>query len=108
VLFSFPPKLFARYLRRLLVNYLIVEINVGSLCALAGLPLLLIASVFGGHEWAISISSGVSRPTGTIILALLLFMIGFQLSMQALLYDVQFATRTLKVRPKERVRVRDG
>jgi dolichol-phosphate mannosyltransferase len=104
VLFSFPPKLFARYLRRLLVNYLIVEINVGSLCALAGLPLLLIALVFGGREWAISISSGISRPTGTIILALLLFMIGFQLSMQALLYDVQFATRTLKLRPKVRVR----
>jgi glycosyltransferase involved in cell wall biosynthesis len=97
-LFSFPPKLAARFFRRLLVNYLIVEVNVGSLCALTGIPLLLFAIVFGAHEWAISISSGIGRPTGTIVLALLLFMIGFQLSMQALLYDVQFSTRTIKLR----------
>jgi len=99
VLFSFPFKLFARMLRRILVNYLVVEINVGSLCALIGFPLLIVAVVFGGHEWAESIITRQPRPTGTIVLALLLFMIGFQLSLQALLYDVQFATRTLKIRP---------
>jgi glycosyltransferase involved in cell wall biosynthesis len=98
VLLSFPPKLAARFVRRLLVNYLVVEINVGSLCGLVGFPLLLVAILFGGHEWLISSASGVPRPTGTIILALLLFMIGFQLSVQALLYDVQFSTRTVKLR----------
>jgi glycosyltransferase involved in cell wall biosynthesis len=102
VMLSFPPKLLARYLRRLLINYFVVEINVGSLCALAGVPLLLFALAFGGYEWAVSISAGISRPTGTIILALLLFMVGFQLSLQALLYDVQFSTRTLKLRPTRR------
>lgn len=97
-LFSFPGKLAARFLRRLLINYLIVEMNVGSLCGLIGFPLLTAAMFFGGHEWAVSLASGVPRATGTIILALLLFMIGFQLSLQALLYDVQFSTRTLKLR----------
>jgi glycosyltransferase involved in cell wall biosynthesis len=106
VLFSFPPKLAARFFRRLLVNYLVVELNVGSLCGIIGFPLLLGATIFGGHEWAISVSSGIARPTGTIVLALLLFMIGFQLSLQALLYDVQFATRTLKLRPERRRAVR--
>ena len=101
VLFSFPLKLAARFVRRLLVNYLIVEINVGSLCGLIGLPLLLFAVLFGGREWAISSSSGIPRPTGTIVLALLLFMTGFQLSLQALLYDVQFSTRTAKLRRGE-------
>jgi len=101
VLFSFPLKLAARFARRLLVNYLIVEINVGSLCGLIGLPLLLFAVLFGGHEWAISSSSGIPRPAGTVVLSLLLFMIGFQLSLQALLYDVQFSTRTMKLRRDE-------
>ena len=101
VLFSFPLKLAARFLRRLLINYLIVEMNVGSLCGLIGLPLLLIAVLFGGHEWALSSTTGIPRPTGTIVLALLLFMIGFQLSLQALLYDVQFSTRTVKLRRGE-------
>ena len=96
--FSFPGKLAARFVRRLLVNYLIVEINVGSLCGLIGLPLLFSAIVFGSHEWAVSIASKTPRPTGTIVLALLLFMIGFQLSLQALLYDVQFSPKTLKLR----------
>ena len=42
-LVSFPPKLAARFFRRLLVNYLIVEINLGSLCGLIGIPLLIFA-----------------------------------------------------------------
>jgi dolichol-phosphate mannosyltransferase len=98
-LFTFPPRLAARFLRRLLVNYLVVEINPGSLCAMIGIPLLLFAVFFGAHEWAISLASGIERPTGTIVLALLLFMTGFQLSLQALMYDVQFTPRTLKLRP---------
>ncbi len=97
MLASFPPLLVKRFLRRILVNYLIVEINVGTLCGLIGFPLLLAAIVFGGHEWSISVTSGIGRPTGTIVFALLLFIIGFQLSLQALLYDVQFSTRTIKL-----------
>jgi glycosyltransferase involved in cell wall biosynthesis len=99
VLLSFPPRLIVRFLRRLLVNYVLVEINVGTLCGLLGIPLLIFAVLFGGHEWYTSNATGVSRPTGTIVLALLLFMIGFQLSLQALLYDVQFSTRTVKLTP---------
>ncbi len=108
VLTSFPPLLIKRFLRRLLVNYLIVEINVGTLCAAIGFPLLLAAIIFGGHEWYISVTSGTGRPTGTIVLALLLFIIGFQLSLQALLYDVQFSTRTIKLHRDSRHDDRDA
>jgi dolichol-phosphate mannosyltransferase len=96
VLLSFPWHLLARFARRIVINYLVVELNVGSLCAIFGLPLLAASVIFGLHEWAISIATGIGRPTGTIILALMLFVIGFQLAMQALLYDVQFSPRTLK------------
>jgi hypothetical protein len=91
-LLTFPGRLLSRFLKRLLVNYLIVEINVGTVC------------VFGSHEWLISVASG-PRPTGVIILALLLFILGFQLTMQALFYDIQFSTRTVKIRrdPEEDV-----
>jgi len=102
VALSFPPLLLGRFFRRLLVNYLIVEINVGTLCGIIGFPILLAAIAFGGHEWSVSITSGIGRPTGTIVFALLLFIIGFQLSLQALLYDVQFSPRTVKLRPDDR------
>jgi glycosyltransferase involved in cell wall biosynthesis len=102
-LLTFPPRLADRFVRRLLLNYLVAEINVATLCALLGFPLLVAGIVFGGNEWAKSIASGVARPTGTIILALLLFMIGFQLALQAVFYDVQFCVRTLKLRRRHRV-----
>lgn len=97
-LLTFPLQLLARFVRRILVNYLIVEINFGSVCGLIGFPLLVAAIVFGSYEWSLSLSSGQPRATGTVILALLLFITGFQLALQALFYDVQFATRTLKIR----------
>jgi dolichol-phosphate mannosyltransferase len=97
-LFAFPAKLLSRFLRRIILNYLILEINLASVCAVIGLPLLAFATAFGATEWHKSIVSGVSRPTGTIILALMLFMVGFQLLLQAFLYDVQFSTRTVKLR----------
>jgi glycosyltransferase involved in cell wall biosynthesis len=103
-LLTFPGRLLSRFLKRLLVNYLIVEINVGTVCAVVGIPLLIAGVVFGSHEWLISVASG-PRPTGVIILALLLFILGFQLTMQALFYDIQFSTRTVKIRrdPEEDV-----
>jgi len=95
---TFPVQLLMRFLRRILVNYLIVEINVGTICGIIGIPMFIAAIIFGSHEWLLSYSSGQPRATGTIIFALLLFIFGFQLSMQALLYDVQFSTRTVKLR----------
>jgi glycosyltransferase involved in cell wall biosynthesis len=102
-LVAFPWRLFTRFVRRFLVNYVVVEINVASFCALLGIPLLFLGTVFGGVEWAHALATGIPRTTGTVVLALLLFMLGFQLTLQALLYDVQFSTRTIKVR-RDRVR----
>lgn len=98
VLWEFPPLLLWRFLRRIALNYFIVEFNVATVCAVIGLPLLLVGVVFGLHEWALSLAEGTPRTPGTVILALLLFIVGFQLSLQALFYDVQFSTRTVKVR----------
>ena len=106
-LLPFPVKLTQRFFRRLLLNYLIVEINVGSLCGLIGFPLLAFAVAFGWHEWSGSLAEQTSRPSGTVVLALILFMIGFQLSLQALLYDVQFSTPTVKLRRERTDRAAD-
>ena len=95
---AFPGRLLSRFLRRFLLNYLVFEINVASFCVMLGLPMLIAGITFGGIEWWHSIATGVPRTTGIVILALLLFMLGFQLTLQALLYDVQFSPRTLKLR----------
>jgi len=97
-LLTFPLHLADRFARRLLMSYLITEINVATMCLALGIPLLIAAVIFGGIEWAKSNATGIPRPTGTIILALLLFMIGFQLTLQAVFYDIQFCVRTVKLR----------
>jgi hypothetical protein len=97
-LLTFPSRLMSRFLRRIVFQYLIIEMNFGSICTIVGLPLWLASLVFGGYEWRLSYTSGRPRATGTIILALLLFILGFQLLLQAMFFDVQFSQRTLKIR----------
>lgn len=94
---TFPGRLLQRTIKRIFLQYFVFELNVGSLCLLFGLPLVLFAIIFGTHEWAISAQTGIPRTTGTVILALLTFVVGFQLLLQALLFDVQYAPRTIKV-----------
>lgn len=101
VLGDFLRRLATRTVRRFVLNYVVTEINVGSLYAIIGVPLICFGTVFGGYEWYESALSGIPRETGTVIFALLVFMIGFQLTLQAIAYDVQFAPRTYKARIEE-------
>jgi dolichol-phosphate mannosyltransferase len=98
ILLDFPGRLLIRFLQRLLINYVVVEINVGTLYATIGIPALLAGLIYGSIHWYQSAITHVPAATGVIVLALLLFTVGFQLTLQALLYDVQFATPTKKLR----------
>lgn len=87
----FPVKLAQRFWRRVLLNYFVVEINVGSLCALAGAPMFVFGLVSTLRTaWA------DGAPPSSIGLATL--MLGAQLLLGALFYDVQFSTPTRKLR----------
>ena len=46
-LVGFPGRLLARFIKRIVVNYFIVEINVGTICAVVGFPMLLAGVIFG-------------------------------------------------------------
>ena len=43
---------------------------------------------FAAFEWTQTILTGIPRTTGTVMLAVLPFLMGFQLVLNALLYDV--------------------
>lgn len=93
-LFEFPPRLVRLMLRRLLIQYFVFDINLGTLYLVVGTLLSLFGLVFGGYEWALSLITHVGRATGTVMLAVLPFLMGFQLLLNALMYDVQFAPKT--------------
>jgi glycosyltransferase involved in cell wall biosynthesis len=100
-LMRFPFALLRRFIKRLFVQYVLTDINVGTLYGAIGIPLLLIGMIFGSEQWAQSATTGIPRTSGTVVLALLLFIIGFQLLLQAISFDVQFAPRTTKARVLE-------
>lgn len=87
-LFSFPPKLFAAWIRRLRLSYFVFDFNICSLYLLVGLPSFLFGLVFGLCEWIHYASINSPSPTGTIMLAVITFVLGFQMLLAAAQYDI--------------------
>ena len=78
-------------MRRLLLQYVVIEINAGSLCALTGLPLF----VFGLMATLRTAWADGAPPSSIGLAALLL---GAELLLGTLFYDVQFSTPTRKLK----------
>jgi glycosyltransferase involved in cell wall biosynthesis len=87
-LFTFPPKLFYAMLRRIWLRYFIYDFNMNSLYIIFGLPLFLFGLIFGIVEWIIYASNSVTAPTGTIMLAVIPLILGFQMLLAAVQYDM--------------------
>lgn len=85
---KFPPLLLVGFLRRLWLQYFVRDFGVFSVLLLLGLALTTFGAVFGLYNWYISIVTSVASSTGTVMLAVLPFVIGSQLLIQALIVDV--------------------
>lgn len=86
--FSFPPRLIAAWLRRLHLSYFVYDFNICSLYILVGLPSFLFGLIFGLCEWIHYASISSPSPTGTIMVAVLTFILGFQMLLSAAQYDI--------------------
>ena len=93
VLFEFPPKLLGVFIRRILLHYFLYDFSIGSVYMLAGLPLFLFGLIFGGMEWIHYASRGIPAPTGTVMLATLTVILGFQFLLSAVSIDLQSVPR---------------
>jgi hypothetical protein len=102
---EFPGRLFATFVKRLLWQYIISDMNVGSVMLVLGSILMAISVGFGSAAWIETIHSGVARTPGTVMLAFLPFITGFQLILNALIYDVQFSPKVHNVSIEERIEV---
>ncbi|MBV8116621.1 MAG: glycosyltransferase family 2 protein [Candidatus Eremiobacteraeota bacterium] len=94
VIGEFPLRLLRLMVRRIWLQYFVFDVNLGSIYLVVGMLLLLFGGGWGAVQWIISSVTHVSRTTGTVMLAVLPFLMGFQLILNALMYDVQFAQRT--------------
>lgn len=79
VVIEFLMKHSKNFIKRLFYNYYLRDFSVPSIELLLGLCLLLFGTVYGGYHWFNSVSIGISSPTGTIMLAAITALMGFQL-----------------------------
>jgi len=87
-LFTFPPKLFKAFLRRIWLRYFIYDFNIGSLYIFFGVPLFLFGLIFGIVKWVHYGTLHASTPTGTIMIAVISLVLGFQMVLSAIQYDI--------------------
>jgi dolichol-phosphate mannosyltransferase len=78
--------------RRLLYRYFFRDVSLASLQLVAGFGLALFGMAFGLYHW-IAAPAGEFVPTGTIMIAAITLLIGFQLLMGFLNYDISSAPR---------------
>ncbi|MFC1835256.1 glycosyltransferase family 2 protein [Thermodesulfobacteriota bacterium] len=84
----FPLKLCGRLIKRIFLQYFVYDFNMASVYILAGLPMFLFGLVFGTVEWISSIATGIPRTAGTIMVATLPIVLGFQMLLQAIQIDI--------------------
>ena len=101
VIAGFPGRLVSGMLRRFYWRYLIEDFGAVSVCALLGLPLFVFGVVFGAYHWIESIRTGRVATAGTVFVAALPIILGFQLLLSAMLIDL-LSSPTVKRRAKRR------
>ena len=79
---TFPAALLKGLCRRVWIQYFVRDFSIGSLYLLAGLGLLAAGTLFGGVHWYRSIRYGTPATTGTVMLAALPVIMGFQFLLQ--------------------------
>lgn len=87
-LFEFPPKLFLAFFKRIMLRYFFFDFNIASIYILSGTPLFLIGVVNGMVNYFRFGASHTPAPTGTVVIPTLLIILGFQLLLSAINYDM--------------------
>jgi dolichol-phosphate mannosyltransferase len=103
---EFPWLLLQGLLRRIWLQYFVLDFSVGSLFLLTGTMLSGFGTIWGLVWWLISILSGKTASTGTVMIAALPLILGFQLLLQTLVFDVQNISRSPFTRNAEHRRAK--
>jgi glycosyltransferase involved in cell wall biosynthesis len=88
VLLEFLAKHLRETVKRVAYSYFLRDFSLASLNLLGGLALLMFGAIFGLVHWWQSADSGVVATTGTVMLAVLPIILGFQLLLSFLAYDI--------------------
>jgi glycosyltransferase involved in cell wall biosynthesis len=93
VLCSFPFHLFRGYWHRFYQKHVLRDFSPVALFMLTGLPLLAFGTAFGAYTWLQSYWRNQLASTGTVMLSVLPFLVGFELVLQALVLEIRDTRR---------------
>jgi len=93
ILADFTFKHLRNLFKRIFYNYFLRDMSIASIELVAGLLLVAFGLIYGGYHWVDSEVRSVSTPTGIIMLATLPIIIGFQLLLAFLAFDIANAPR---------------
>lgn len=102
VLIQFPPKYFVRFHKRIFYNYFLRDFNAGTIELIFGLLFLLFGLIKGIYHWTESIINNTTASSGTVMLAALPTILGFQLLISGLQYDI----RNIPTKPLQKLSIR--
>jgi glycosyltransferase involved in cell wall biosynthesis len=88
VLFEFPGRHLVNLGKRIFYNYFLRDFSLASLQLLTGMILLAFGIIFGSLKWSGSIAAGTAVSAGTVMLAALPTLLGVQLLLSFLAYDM--------------------
>jgi len=89
VLAEFPAKYMNRGVKRIFYAYFLRDFNAGTLQLVLGILASLAGATYGLARWSKSIATGVPATSGEVMIAALPLLVGVQLLLGALNYDVQ-------------------
>lgn len=79
--------------KRIFYNYYLRDMSLASIELPLGLLLFLFGLIFGIAQWISSSQSGITTPAGTVMLACLPLLMGLQLILAFLAYDISMVPR---------------
>ncbi|MBI3783920.1 MAG: glycosyltransferase family 2 protein [Deltaproteobacteria bacterium] len=93
VLVTFPTLLLRGLCMRIWEKYMLRDFSAIAVFWLVGIPLIVFGGTFGAWHWAQSWWTGHPASTGTVMLSVLPFLIGFELILQAIILEIRESPR---------------
>ena len=91
---SFPLKLLAGLVHRVWWRYFIYDINIVTIFLITGSLLFFGGGTFGLYRWSQNWGYAHEQSAGTVALAMLPMILGFQMLLQAVVLDMMEAPST--------------
>lgn len=92
-LFTFSTNHIKNFMKRLVYNYFLRDFSIASVELILGPIMILFGVLFGSIKWVESVQATTEATAGTVMLAALPVIIGLQLALSALSYDIDNAPK---------------